>query len=532
MRREDRIKARSEVIGRVFNQISAASEGGGAPISEVINETLYHERERLRQRPSYGDLEADGAFYGQISKALPKASETARQDLLRRLLTRYFDEIAGHFNPRIFKATTRAIPVALSGLLNGLSPKRLITRPGEIPRIDQQLQIEGDVGHIARLHARGVVVYAPTHSSNLDSIIMGYALHASGLPPVSYGAGLNLFSNPLMGFFMSHLGAYTVDRLKTAPLYKAVLKGYATISMELGYDNLFFPGGTRSRSGVVEGQLKRGLLGATLRAYHNQLKAGSARPQVYVVPCTLNYPLVLEAATLIDDHLRRAAKARYIIVDDEFSRLRRWWDFSKGLFELDQRIRVVFGAPLDVFGDPINADGEALDPRGRIIDPARYLYRDGALVEDPARDAEYTRVLGERILSAWQRDTVILANHVAAFALFERLRAMQPQKDLYRFLRELSPALSLPIQEVEVAIDGLVERLKGRDVRLEPIVASGDGAAILRAALASLSTYHTRAVIARRGVRLHVNDANLLFYYRNRLDRYGLSEPLVRGARR
>ena len=51
---------------------------------------------------------------------------------------------------------------------------------------------------------------------------------------------------------MHNLGAYTVDRRKRDPLYKRVLKEYATMTLELGYDYLFFPGGSRSRSGAIE----------------------------------------------------------------------------------------------------------------------------------------------------------------------------------------------------------------------------------------------------------------------------------------
>ena len=35
----------------------------------------------------------------------------------------------------------------------------------------------------------------------------------------------------------------------------------------------------------------------------------------------------------------KAGKARYIIMDDEFSRLRRWFEYLKGLASLEQRIR-------------------------------------------------------------------------------------------------------------------------------------------------------------------------------------------------
>ncbi len=56
----------------------------------------------------------------------------------------------------------------------------------------------------------------------------------------------------------------------------------------------------------------------------------------------------------------------------------------------------------------------------------------------------------------------------------------------------------------------------------------------MRAALRSFGTYHTRPVVERRGVRLHVMDPKLLFYYRNRLDGYGLrgAPSLLSGGRR
>ena len=81
------------------------------------------------------------------------------------------------------------------------------------------------------------------------------------LLPFLYGAGLNLFSNPLTSFFMHSLGAYTVDRRKADPLHRETLKEYATVALEGGGHNLFFPGGTRSRSGEIESRVKLGLLG-------------------------------------------------------------------------------------------------------------------------------------------------------------------------------------------------------------------------------------------------------------------------------
>jgi hypothetical protein len=43
---------------------------------------------------------------------------------------------------------------------------------------------------------------------------------------------------------------------------------------------------------------------------------------VYFVPTTINYALVLEAETLVEDWLKEKGRARYIIEDDEFSQHR------------------------------------------------------------------------------------------------------------------------------------------------------------------------------------------------------------------
>ena len=124
----------------------------------------------------------------------------------------------------------------------------------------------------------------------------------------------------------------------------------------------------------VEPRLKKGLLGTGLRAYMNNLKAGRRKPKVYVVPCTISYALVLEAKTLIEDHLKEAGKSRYIIVDDEFSRLQRILEFMVELMRLDSRIYITFGQPLDPFGNRVDFQGRSLDGRGRTIDITPGLY--------------------------------------------------------------------------------------------------------------------------------------------------------------
>jgi glycerol-3-phosphate O-acyltransferase len=348
-----------------------------------------------------------------------------------------------------------------------------------------------------------------------------------GLPPFVYGAGLNLFTNPLTSFFMHNLGAYTVDRTKRDPLYRETLKEYATVSLELGQHNLFFPGGTRSRSGELETRLKLGLLGSGLTAYRdNVLRGAEEHGRVFVVPCTISYPLVLEAASLIRQFLEETGKSEYIVVEDEFSRIQRWVDFLRGLAALDLRVHVRIGSALDPFGDAVDANGISRDSRGRELDPRRYLLRDGRVVEDATRDAEYTRVLGGRILASYRQDNVAMPTNVLAFALLELLRRDLAEPDLFRMLRTIGPDTPLAMTRIEAEVERLATELRALEhdgkIRMSDELRSTDGRDIVARGLRGLRTYHTTPIAARRGTQLLVQDADLLFYYRNRLEGYGL----------
>jgi glycerol-3-phosphate O-acyltransferase len=521
-----------EAIGRVVASVTGRP---APPVDEVLSETLFHERARLDHSTSRATAQ-ERAFYAHVRRRLPHAQREEQEALLQEVVTRYGNEIAGHFDPRAYVVATRVLPIGLGVFLHNFTPPEVLRHLEELPElpdIADRLLFDGDVDVLRQLVVRGTVILVPTHSSNLDSLLLGLAIYELGLPPFVYGAGLNLFSNPMIGWFMHNLGAYTVDRLKTDPLYRQVLKEYATVSLEQGQHNLYFPGGTRSRSGGVEAHLKKGLLGTSVAAFRNNLLHGHARPRIFVVPCTCTYPLVLEAETLIRDSLQAEGKGRYIIVDDEFSRVRRWIAFLRGILRLDLQVHVIVGKPLDPFGNKVDASGRSFDPQGREIDPARYLMADGAVVDDPVRDAEYTRTLANRLVDTYHRDTVALPTHVLAYAFLELLRRQSPQTHLYRFLRSLDQDTSLPVQEVEAAVGQLVCELcaaadAGR-IRLSPPVREHDVARVTEEALAAFSTYHTSPVVERCGERLHVRDAELLFYYRNRLDGRGLlgAPPLL-----
>ena len=394
----------------------------------VLNEAAYSEIRRLESKG--GDaLDA----WRKLARSLGKMSDAELRTELATLATRHAWDIAGNFDPRVYHFASRAMPGLLGALL---SPRKAVKnlprvlaelRPGHLgaalATLDDQILVQGPLEDLRSLAELGTLIFVPTHLSNLDSVVFGFALERAGLPPATYGAGKNLFSNPALSFFMHNLGAYRVDRRLKHGLYKDVLKTYSCVLIEHGYHSLFFPGGTRSRSGGVERRLKLGLAGTGVEAFSRTHERGTPQ-KVFFVPATINYLLTLEAETLIDDFLQEEGKARYIIEDDESSRIGRITSFMQKLLGLDGSCVIRFSKPLDVFGNTVDGAGQSFDAHGRQVSAESYIMGDGdRLVRDAARDAQYTRELGEVITAAFARDTVAMATHLTAAAAFQRLRA-------------------------------------------------------------------------------------------------------------
>ncbi|MEZ4272976.1 MAG: 1-acyl-sn-glycerol-3-phosphate acyltransferase [Myxococcota bacterium] len=526
MRPEDQKRILSDLRQRVVEehlQVDRHDEGGGAgrSLAETLADSVYFETLRLNSEKPSRSKRKEEMFWREVREQLSHSDSFRHQQWLGHVVDRYATEICGNFDERVYQLATRAVVPTLSLLLNAVSPKRLIWAQGAPANIEDTVIVQGEVEHLRRLNEIGTVILAPTHISNLDSIILGHAIYRMGLPPFIYGAGLNLFSNPLISFFMNHLGAYTVDRKKVDPIYKQTLKTYASLTLEYGYNNLFFPGGTRSRSGALERHLKLGLLGTSVEAYVNALRRGSRRPRIFIVPATLSSQLVLEAETLIDDFLKDVGKARYIITDDEFSRSKRVLDFANQLVGLDSRIYVTVGRGFDPMGNSVDDEGESLDPRGRHVDPMRYTLVRGQPAILPQRDSEYTREVGERLKEAYMRDHVIQSTHVAAFAVLNLLRLKYRRLDLLRLLRTHSSEPELALLEVYREVERLLDVLRAENgrgkVRLSAGLLRTTADEVIQDALRIFACYHSRAAMQRIADRLTIHDRQLLFYYHNRL---------------
>jgi glycerol-3-phosphate O-acyltransferase len=524
--REQREYVRREVVRRAVDEHKElCARSRDLSLEIVINDALYQEQQRLRgERSRQADVQRK--FWGRVAREFHRVSDGERERILAEILDRYVVEIMGYFNPVLYNLAGRIAPWGMKVLLSRFSPAAFLRWMGTRLNLEENLVVSGPVDQIRALAGRATLIMTPTHHSNLDSVAIGVGLYQRQLPPFTYGAGLNLFSNPVLSYFMNNLGAYKVDRRKKNAVYKSALKQYASLSMELGQHHLFFPGGTRNRRGDIEQHLKLGLLGCGISVYVSNLMAKKPNPDLFVIPCTLSYGLVLEASSLIDDHLKETGKSRYIRVKSDFNRPLRLLNFWRNLAKMESNIHMHFGEPLDVFGNRVDPDGVSRDAHGRAIDRRKYVERNGAPAHLPQRDQEYTRELGRSVAGALLRNNVAQPTHVAAFAAFEVIRRRYPQYDLYRILRTEGPDNGAPRDEVMGVLEGLIQRLRtleaaGR-IRLSDALRGSPPAAILATALRHFQSFHSGEVLRQNGTGLYTLSMKLLYYYRNRLDHYGL----------
>ncbi len=514
----------SETTQRALQVVLSAS----AP-EYILNDACLQEIRRLSESSAQEEVR-ELSEWKRLWRTLGGKSRRELEHDLQALIGDYANDVAGGFNKQVYTVASRVVPPALSLLLTPESPLRLpfqMLQPHKLlEALAERLQVHGPLDHLRKLAQVGTMVCVPTHLSNLDSPAMGYALQAAGLPPTTYGAGKNLFTNPILGFFMRNCGAYRVDRRIRHELYKDVLKTYSQVILERGYHSMFFPGGTRSRSGRIEGRIKLGLLGtaltATVEGYKRQAgvsKGAPVRP-IFIVPVTINQQLVLEAETLIADYLKETGKARFIIEDDESAQWRRVVDFMRSTMTHTGAIVIRFGEPMDVLGHPLSETCESIGPHGQPVDLARYFWVNGKPQAVAQRDGEYMQQTAASLSRAYRKETVLMPTHLLASVLWRRLGQALPGLDLYRRLRQPID-LHVPHSELVADIERLQTHLRHKRHYLGPR-ADGTPEQVIEAGLAAFASYHTEpAALRTPSQAVTIGDRQLLYYYQNRVESLG-----------
>uniref|UniRef100_UPI0040475636 1-acyl-sn-glycerol-3-phosphate acyltransferase n=1 Tax=Roseivirga sp. TaxID=1964215 RepID=UPI0040475636 len=361
-----------------------------ASLIEEIETTLFREKLRVKRNSWAVDPPDEAQFLDSIKSRLVEIStnddkeeiDETLEAILTEIISRYAAEIAGNFKKSRYRMARSIVTFGFARLLNASRARGFWSILSTRFSLQDKIHITGEVEQLRNLAKKGTIIMVPTHFSNLDSILIGWVISALGLPAFIYGAGLNLFNIKIFAYFMESLGAYKVDRRKKNLLYLETLKSYSSLAIQKGCHSLFFPGGTRSRSGQLEKRLKLGLLSTAIEAQRVNYQKGKrdGLHKIFIVPVTLNYNFVLEAPSLIRDYLKLKGQERYYVENDEFSTSYKISAFLLKFFTKGSDISVSIGRGLDVLGNYVDEAGNSYDKTGRQIDTQEYFTKDGRII--------------------------------------------------------------------------------------------------------------------------------------------------------
>ena len=532
-------KNRKEFINKVvsdsYNHFMEMKKGS---LRENIERTIHREKLRIKLNPWRIDPPNEKKYWNEIqnqllainSGELEKKEELEKQ-LLTKIIRRYSNEIMGDFKPSFYFFAQRFIRFGFVRLLNATRVKGVLSIFSREFDLDDKLNVVGEIEHIRNLAKKGTVVIVPTHFSNLDSILIGWVIQYLGLPPFIYGAGLNLFNTKILAYFMNSLGAYKVDRRKKNTIYLDTLKTYSRNALKQGCHSLFFPGGTRSRSGEIENKLKTGLLSTVIEAQrelYQEAKEGEEVKKIFIVPIVINYHFTLEAPLLIRDYLKKMGKERYYVETDKLSTSYKLTTFMLKFFTKGSDISVNIGKGLDILGNYVDNDGNSLDKRGNVLNIKDYFLRDKKITYDSQRESEYVIVLSKKIIEEYYKYNRVFSSHLVAFTAFKMLERQNPKLDLYHILRLSEEDLELDYHFFIDAFKKLRKRLekihqKGQ-IDLADHMKSEQVADIIEHGLQNIGLYHDKRPLIKKNNKIIIQDSNTLYYYHNRMNGYNLEK--------
>jgi glycerol-3-phosphate O-acyltransferase len=495
-----------------------------------LAKSLAQAQVRLQRMQWKVDTKDNASFWSEKIAALNQ-QEIPLSELLKDITLHYAKEISGGFNVwhhRLLQATASC---TLNRLLSPVNPRRLRTLPQIRAKLQGQIPILGAVNEIRQLARQGTIVMVPTHCSHFDSLLIGWVIETLGLPPFIYGAGLNLFNRQFFAYFMNKLGAYKVDRRKKDVAYLTTLKAYSSLSLHWGCHSLFYPGGTRSRSGSLENSLKLGLLGTAIDAQRINYQAyGVSAPKLFIVPIVFNYHFVLEAPLLIREYLAEQGEYIYTPKKDWLNNSYKLLKLIKAFATKGSSINVSIGHPMDVLGNKVDEEGNSYDSQGTYINLHQYFKEkiQGAPQSEQIIK-EHTKALGQHIVESYRITNCVLTSCLLAFTAFELMRDKHATTPLKDFLNLSSEALTISYSALEQTFTSVREAIlmlekQGR-IQVSEKLQQGTIANMIADGFANLGLYHHQMPLLKdKSGNITTRDICSLLYYHNRLTGYGLEE--------
>jgi glycerol-3-phosphate O-acyltransferase len=204
------------------------------------------------------------AFRGGLARLARELGQTPGS--VNREAARYLREIAATHSPFVIDIAAQLI--------------HLLYTQGydEVLHYDRD-----DLQRVKALGQQHPVVFLPSHKSNLDHLVLQYALHENRHAPNHTAGGINMNFFPV-GPIIRRSGVFFIRRtFKDNPVYKFVLHHYVDYLIEKRFSLEWYIEGGRSRSGKLLPP-HFGLLAYVVDAY----RRGKAE-DIYLIPISIAY---------------------------------------------------------------------------------------------------------------------------------------------------------------------------------------------------------------------------------------------------
>ena len=507
------------------------------PMRDEILVTCNRELLRIKRNKWKIDPLDDTFFWQNVKKKIEESSslplevqQKIDREIQESIIKRYVNEISGDFQNSHYQFAKRVATFGFARLLNAVRVKGFFSLFSKQLDLGDKIIVSGEVESLRELSTMGTIVMVPTHFSNLDSALIGWVIQYLGLPPFIYGAGLNLFNMKIFAYFMNSLGAFKVDRRKKNIHYLEALKMYSKEIIKYGCHNLFFPGGTRSRSGAIEENLKLGLLSTTLIAQRELIEESLSSDQkprkIFIVPVVINYHFVLEAPTLIKEYLSQHAKESFYKEEDEFSTSYKILKFILKFFTKGSDISVNICKPIDVFGNYIDKQGNSIDKQGNTIDIKDYFLFQKEMIFNAQRENQYALLLSKKIVQEYHKNNTIFSSHLVAFLAYEIIKKRNQNLDVYDLLRLNEDDLVIEYDFFREKIISLLQHIMSTNNEIQYsdyLKKTPDD--IINHGIYNCGLYHiNRPVLKNKQGNITTQDMSLLYYYHNRMKGYEMEQ--------
>lgn len=441
--------------------------------------------------------------------------------IIENFILHYLKEINASFQPYLFPILEFVLPIVLNFLFYTITPLQFFKNFLGQALIKKKIIIRGNKNLIRSLDKKGSLVFVPTHVSHIDSLVVAYAFLKLKVKPPIWGAGLNLFTNFVLNYFMNSVGCYKIDRRKKNILYLETLKEYSTYQISKKQNTLFYPGGTRSRSGGLETKLKLGLLGTVIKAFINKVKENKEISEIYIVPITLSYTVVPEAECLsYENFFGKPTHRRMLrVLQQRFSKIYLEIKRYYNLMRLNSHVYCTFGDPVDALGNKVNSQGVSIDAAEVPVD-----FKKTVEFNDPTQIKKLTIALGEVISNNYFELSTIIPTQVFLYSIVEYITLNNPGLSDAELVRLNNDENIITKLQLKIRIKRIIKQLKDiqkiKGMVLDPIIESEDVDKIIELGINTYTKEYNAKPININGDYVVPNKIPLIWYYSDRIRNY------------